>query len=193
MYQRFGKRFLDLFIAALLILIMSPVMVTTAILVALNMGRPVIFSHTRSGINQKPFRVYKFRTMLNAAHLSDQDRITSFGLILRKLSIDELPQLFNVLKGDMSLIGPRPLLPEYDSHYSEEQLKRFLVRPGISGLAQVSGRNGLTWEQKFDYDVEYVSQVSFFLDLKILFQTVVVVFRSAGFSPAGEESKFSDR
>jgi sugar transferase EpsL len=193
MYTRFGKRFLDFIISILLIFILSPVMIVTAFLVAFNMGRPVIFSHVRSGFNQKPFRVYKFRTMLNDPHLSDRERITSCGLILRKFSLDELPQLFNVLKGDMSLIGPRPLLPEYDDHYSAEHLKRFLVRPGMSGFAQVRGRNGLTWEQKFDCDVEYVSKLCFFLDLKIFFQTFVVVFRSKGFSPAGEEKKFSNR
>ncbi|WP_415890288.1 sugar transferase [Neptuniibacter sp. SY11_33] len=193
MYQYFFKRLFDFIVAFLLLLLLFPLMLLVGLLVAIKMGRPVIFSHTRSGRNQKPFKVYKFRSMIDAPDLSDSERITQFGLLLRKLSLDELPQLFNVLKGDMSLIGPRPLLPEYDSHYSTEQLKRFMVRPGVSGLAQVNGRNGLTWEQKFAYDVEYVDRLSFLLDFKILLKTVVVVFRSAGFSPAGEEKKFSDK
>lgn len=193
MYIKFGKRITDFTIAAILILVLCPLIFLIALVVIFNMGRPVIFSHIRSGINQKPFHIYKFRTMLDAPHLSDQERITSCGLILRKFSLDELPQLLNVLMGDMSLIGPRPLLPEYDSLYTKEQLKRFLVRPGMSGLAQVRGRNGLTWEQKFNYDLEYISKLSFYLDIKIFLETLFVVVRPVGFSPAGEEKKFSDR
>ena len=170
MYQEFGKRFFDFVVATLLILVTSPIMTGTALLVAFNMGRPIFFSHVRSGRCQKPFRVYKFRTMLDAPQLSDQERITASGLILRKLSLDELPQLFNVLKGDMSLVGPRPLLLEYDNYYNEEQLKRFMVRPGISGLAQVRGRNELTWEQKFEYDVEYTTKISLIFDIKFFFK-----------------------
>ncbi|WP_419813554.1 sugar transferase [Bacterioplanoides sp.] len=193
MYKNVFKRILDFWAALILLILLSPIMAIVALLVAKKMGRPVIFSHTRSGVDQKPFRVFKFRTMIDAPELSDSERITNFGLLLRKLSLDELPQFYNVLIGDMSLIGPRPLLPEYDEHYTEEQMIRFTVRPGISGLAQVSGRNGLSWEKKFAYDVEYVKQLSFWGDVKILLKTVVVVLGSAGFSPAGEDKKFSEK
>lgn len=175
-----------------MLLILSGVLLVTAALIVITMGRPVFFVHTRSGKHREPFEVIKFRTMITAPDLTDEQRITRFGLWLRKTSIDELPQLLNVIRGDMSLVGPRPLLPEYDEHYTPVQLSRFLVRPGITGLAQVKGRNSLSWSAKFEYDTFYVDRLSFYLDLKILLETVVVVFRGAGFNPAGEEKKFSE-
>tara|TARA_A100001015_G_scaffold222650_1_gene250741 strand:+ start:75 stop:581 length:507 start_codon:yes stop_codon:yes gene_type:complete len=150
------------------------------------MGRPILFNQIRPGLNKDSFRMYKFRTMIQDNNLDDESRITKVGGTLRKLSLDELPQLFNVFLGDMSLIGPRPLLEEYNDYYSDFENKRFLVKPGISGLAQVKGRNQLSWDQKLKYDVEYAEKVNFFLDLKIFFLTIYVVLTSRGFKRSGE-------
>ncbi|KKK36627.1 sugar transferase [Mesobacillus campisalis] len=177
------KRILDIFVSLSLLILMSPAMLVIAILVKYKLGAPVIFRQQRPGLNGQPFYLYKFRSMnerrgLNGKLLPDADRVTSFGLLLRKYSLDELPQLFNVLKGDLSLVGPRPLLMEYLPLYSEEQAKRHMVRPGITGWAQVNGRNTITWEEKFELDVWYVHHQSFFLDLKIILLTFKKVLRS---------------
>ena len=167
-------------------------MLLSSALILYKMGNPVFFIQLRPGKNKKTFKIYKFRTMINDANLTDEERITSFGKFLRKSSIDELPQLFNVLMGDMSLIGPRPLLIEYNDHYSQEQNKRFNIKPGISGLAQVKGRNTLSWDEKFKLDVYYVNNVSFLMDLKIFFKTILVIIGSDGFKNSGEEQTFSE-
>jgi len=162
-------------------------MVITTILILSFIGKPILFKQVRPGKNAKPFVVYKFRTMTNQKDkngelLPDAKRLNKFGKLIRKLSLDELPQLFNVLKGDLSLVGPRPLLMEYLSLYSEEQMKRHNVRPGITGWAQVNGRNAIAWEEKFKLDIWYVENRSFLLDIKILFMTIKKVFISEGIS-----------
>lgn len=163
----------------------------TYVLVLIRMGKPVLFVQQRPGLNAKPFYIYKFRTMLSTRDnsnqlLADEYRMTSLGNFLRKYSLDELPQLFNVLKGDLSLVGPRPLLMEYLPLYSVEQARRHQVRPGVTGLAQVNGRNAISWEDKFKLDVWYVDHQSFWLDVKILLLTVKKVFLSEGISAEGE-------
>ena len=158
------------------------------------MGSPIFFVQTRSGKNKKYFKIFKFRTMIaDTISFKEADRLTSLGIFLRKFSLDELPQLFNVIKGDMSLIGPRPLLIEYDDHYSDRQNLRFKIKPGITGLAQVQGRNNLTWEEKFELDIKYVQQLSFVNDVKILIKTIKVVFFSKGFKRVGEDKKFNEK
>lgn len=174
-----------------MIFVLSFVILVTWLLVRLNLGSPAIFKQPRPGLNGEVFDVYKFRTMTdkrdeNGDLLPDSDRLTSFGKLLRKLSLDELPQLWNVLKGDMSFVGPRPLLVEYLPLYNETQAQRHKVRPGITGWAQVNGRNAISWEQKFEYDVWYVENQSFWLDIKILFLTVKKVFVSEGISQEGQ-------
>lgn len=184
------KRFFDGILAALALLMLVPVMLVTALLVRRYLGSPVLFSQTRPGFKGKPFQVYKFRTMTDARDsdgnlLSDDVRLTPFGLFLRSSSLDELPQLFNVLKGDIALVGPRPLLMSYLPLYSARQARRHEVRPGITGWAQVNGRNAISWEQKFELDVWYVENQSFWLDLKILALTVKKVFVKEGISADG--------
>ena len=184
------KRGMDVFISLFVLVPFLPVMILTAILVKWKLGSPVIFKQQRPGFNGKPFYLYKFRSMNEFVDekgnlLSDEDRITSFGFFLRKYSIDELPQLINVVKGDISLVGPRPLLMEYLPLYTEEQAKRHLVKPGITGWAQVNGRNAITWEEKFTLDVWYVNHQTLFLDLKILWLTLIRVFRPQGINQEG--------
>jgi sugar transferase EpsL len=186
------KRLLDIIASSSILLCCAPIMLLSSALIFYKMGNPVFFIQLRPGKNKKTFKIYKFRTMINDANLTDEERITSFGKFLRKSSIDELPQLFNVLMGDMSLIGPRPLLIEYNDHYSQEQNKRFNIKPGISGLAQVKGRNTLSWDEKFKLDVYYVNNVSFLMDLKIFFKTILVIIGSDGFKNSGEEQTFSE-
>jgi len=183
------KRLFDFTAACLMLLMLSPVIGVTAVLVRLKLGSPIIFKQQRPGLHGKPFYVYKLRTMLDARDnmgnpLPDNLRLTAFGQWLRKFSLDELPQLINVIKGELSLVGPRPLLMEYLSLYTEEQAKRHLVRPGITGWAQVNGRNAISWEQKFQYDVWYVENQSLLLDLKILWMTLLKVVKSDGISNA---------
>lgn len=192
------KRLLDVSLSFLGLLILLPIILVVSFLVALNLGRPIIFSQIRPGLNGKPFKMYKFRTMKdafdeNGNSLPDSERMTSFGAFLRSSSLDELPGLLNVFRGDMSLVGPRPLLVEYLPLYTPEQSRRHLVRPGITGWAQVNGRNAISWEQKFDYDVWYVDHHSFWLDLKIIILTVKKVFAREGISASGEVtmSKFT--
>lgn len=184
------KRLLDLFIASSLLFVSFPIIVIVSILVRFKLGSPILFKQQRPGLNGKPFYVYKFRTMtdeksVDGQLLPDHIRLTPFGQFLRKYSLDELPQLVNVVKGDLSLVGPRPLLMEYLPLYTEEQAKRHLVRPGITGWAQVNGRNAITWEEKFQLDVWYVKNQSFWLDIKILFLTVIKVFKSEGINQEG--------
>lgn len=183
------KRLFDFVVALLLVVLSSPVIMTTAAFIAWRMGLPVLFRQQRPGLKGLPFEVLKFRTMAVAGAdgqpLSDEARLTPLGAFLRRYSLDELPQLINVLKGDMSLAGPRPLLMEYLSLYSAEQARRHEVRPGITGWAQVMGRNALSWEEKFALDVWYVDHQSFWLDLKILVMTVARVFSGAGVSKEG--------
>jgi lipopolysaccharide/colanic/teichoic acid biosynthesis glycosyltransferase/glycosyltransferase involved in cell wall biosynthesis len=186
-YSKFGKRFLDIAIAAPLLVLLIPVLVTVALLVRLKLGSPVLFLQQRPGHQCRPFMIYKFRTMTDARDangrlLPDEERITPFGKALRRTSLDELPELFNVLKGHMSLVGPRPLLMKYLDRYTPEQNRRHNVLPGITGLAQVNGRNSLSWEHKFALDSWYVDHCSIWLDLKILAMTVGAVLRGEGVS-----------
>ncbi|WP_346299110.1 sugar transferase [Halomonas sp. BM-2019] len=184
------KRAMDLTLASLALLTLWPLMLVVAILVRVKLGSPVIFRHQRPGLDGQPFVMLKFRTMLEAfdaeGHpLPDDVRLTRFGAWLRATSLDELPELWNVLKGDMSLVGPRPLLMEYLPRYSRDQFRRHEVRPGITGWAQVSGRNALTWEEKFQLDNWYVDHQSLWLDVKILLITVKKVFQREGISAQG--------
>jgi lipopolysaccharide/colanic/teichoic acid biosynthesis glycosyltransferase len=185
LYRRYFKRPMDFILSLFVIIILSPVFLIIALLVKINLGSPVVFKQKRPGLNEKIFTLYKFRTMTderdeNGELLPNHIRLTKFGKFLRSTSLDELPELFNILKGDMSFIGPRPLLVEYLPLYNEHQKKRHNVRPGLSGLAQVNGRNELTWEEKFDYDVKYVENVSFLLDIKLIFKTIFKVFKREG-------------
>lgn len=184
------KRAFDFVVALVLLLMLSPLILATAILIAWGMGSPVIFRQQRPGLNGRPFEVLKFRTMSDKVGpdgrlLPDEARLTALGAVLRRFSLDELPQLFNVLKGEMSLVGPRPLLMEYLPLYSAVQMRRHEVRPGVTGWTQVNGRNALSWEDKFALDVWYVDNRSFWLDLKILAMTAGRVFSGSGVSKEG--------
>jgi lipopolysaccharide/colanic/teichoic acid biosynthesis glycosyltransferase len=190
-YLRFGKRLMDLLLASLGLLLLWPLMLLVGLLVRIKLGSPVIFRQVRPGLEGKPFTLYKFRTMRDlhgsdGAPLPDRDRLTPFGVFLRSTSLDELPELFNVLKGEMSLVGPRPLLMEYLDLYTPEQMRRHQVRPGITGIAQVMGRNALSWEERFRLDVWYVDNLSLTLDIKILAMTVCKVIRREGISQEGQ-------
>lgn len=186
-YQRHIKRPQDFCCALLAIILLSPVMLVTTILVRMKLGSPVIFKQERPGLNGKVFKLYKFRTMTDAKDstgqlLSDEERLTTFGKKLRATSIDELPELINILKGDMSVVGPRPLLVQYLPLYNERQRRRHEVRPGVTGLAQVNGRNAISWEEKFEYDVAYVDNVTFLGDWRIVFRTIKTVLARDGIS-----------
>ncbi len=191
MYKLFFKRVIDFLIALIALLLLSPIFFIVLILLAMyNAGKPFFFQE-RPGKNEKIFKVIKFKTMndkkdSNGELLPDSVRLTKVGKFVRKTSLDEIPQLLNVLKGDMSLIGPRPLLVEYLPRYNDEQKRRHNVRPGITGLAQVNGRNAISWKRKFEYDVEYVDNLSFFLDVKIFFMTFLKVFKSEGINEEGQ-------
>ena len=189
-YRKFGKRALDILLSGLAILVLSPVLLVVAVLVRVKLGSPVLFHQERPGLHEKIFTLCKFRTMTDARDekgelLPDSVRLTSFGKFLRSTSLDELPELWNILKGDMSLIGPRPLLVKYLPLYTEEQHRRHEVRPGLTGLAQVHGRNATTWEQRFSYDLEYVSHVTLRMDISILLQTVSTVLTRRGVHAEG--------
>lgn len=186
-YRKYIKRILDVIISAVTLLLLSPVLLITALLVRVKLGSPVIFKQERPGLNGKIFKMYKFRTMTDERGsegklLPDEQRLTHFGNVLRSTSLDELPELWNILKGDMSLIGPRPLLVKYLPLYSERQSHRHDVRPGITGYAQVHGRNKLDWPERFEMDVYYAENLSFKMDLKIVADTVGVVLRRDGIS-----------
>ncbi len=180
MYAKYIKRLLDFLLSLLGLVILSPLLVILIILVRVKLGSPVFFGQKRPGYQQKIFLLHKFRTMTderdeNGNLLPDKDRLTSFGRFLRKTSLDELPELFNILKGDMSFIGPRPLLPEYLPYYTEREQLRHTVRPGLTGLAQASGRNMVNWDRRLAYDVEYVENLSFAMDCKVIVKTVQTV------------------
>lgn len=184
------KRFLDLIGSFFLLLLLSPILLILVVLVWLFLGWPVIFSQERPGLHGRLFKLYKFRSMRDLRDttgnlLPDEQRLTRFGRFLRSTSLDELPEFFNVLKGDMSLVGPRPLLVQYLERYTPEQARRHEVRPGITGWAQVNGRNALSWEEKFKLDVWYVDHRTFWLDIKILFMTLAKVFKREGISAEG--------
>lgn len=182
MYRIVGKRLIDVGVALFILVLGAPIWLVIALLVLLRLGKPILFKQTRIGRNHRSFQLLKFRTMTterdeNGHLLPDEQRLTKLGKLLRKTSLDEVPQLWNVLLGQMSLIGPRPLLPEYLPRYSQFQLRRHEVRPGITGLAQVSGRNAIDWNEKFKFDVQYVDQVTLLQDLKIIIQTIMTVIR----------------
>lgn len=184
-YRIFIKRLMDIILSLIAIIALSSVFLIVAILVRVKLGSPVLFKQKRPGLNEKVFIMYKFRTMTDERDekgnlLPDSIRLTRFGKFLRSTSLDELPELINILKGDMSIIGPRPLLVQYLPLYNEHQKRRHDVRPGLSGLAQVSGRNAISWKEKFDLDIEYVENVSFLGDWKIIFQTIKKVFLREG-------------
>lgn len=191
LYSRIGKRAVDLTLALLALITLSPLLGSLAILIRFKLGFPVLFRQQRPGLHGKPFTLYKFRTMTDARDaagnlLPDAERLTRFGRFLRATSLDELPEFFNVLKGDMSLVGPRPLLMQYLDRYTPEQARRHEVRPGLTGWAQVNGRNALSWEEKFRLDVWYVNNVSLWLDLKIIALTVWKIIKREGISQPGQ-------
>ena len=184
MYRYFFKRLLDFVLSLLAIIVLSPVLLITALLVRSKLGSPVIFKQERPGKNEKIFTLYKFRTMTDEKDeegnlLPDEIRLTRFGKLLRSTSLDELPELFNILKGDMSIVGPRPLLVSYLPYYTEKEKHIHDVRPGLTGLAQVKGRNYIAWDERFKIDVEYVENLSFVLDIKIIFETVLIVLKKS--------------
>jgi sugar transferase EpsL len=190
-YRKLGKRTFDLVVVLPMLAIVAPVLAAIALLVRVKHGRPVLFRQIRPGFNGEPFTIYKFRTMLDLCDLQgnslpDEERLTGFGRFLRRTSVDELPELFNVLKGEMSLVGPRPLLMKYLDRYTSAQMRRHEVKPGITGWAQVNGRNAITWEQKFQHDVWYVDHQSFWLDLRIIGLTLWKVLKREGISQPGQ-------
>lgn len=187
MYRKYIKRILDFILSFVAIIILSPVLLIVAILVRTKLGTPVIFKQERPGLNEKIFTLYKFRTMTDERDgegnlLPDEIRLTKFGKLLRSTSLDELPELFNILKGDMAIVGPRPLLVRYLPLYNKHQKHRHDVRPGFTGYAQVNGRNSITWEDKFDLDVEYTQRVSLLMDIVIILRTIKVVLLREGIS-----------
>lgn len=177
MYAKYIKRTLDLILSLMALIVLMPLMIIIGILVRINLGSPIIFKQKRPGKNEKIFTLYKFRTMtdkrdIDGNLLPDEYRLTKFGKFLRSTSLDELPELINIIKGDMAIVGPRPLLVEYLPYYTEEEKHRHDVRPGLTGLAQVNGRNEISWEEKLKYDTEYIKEISFYSDLKIIFKTI---------------------
>lgn len=190
MYARLFKPLFDRFAALLLLILLSPVLLLVALLIRRDLGAPVFFRQERPGLNGRLFKIYKFRTMsdkrdADGALLPDAERLQGVGKLVRSLSLDELPQLFNILKGEMSFIGPRPLLPEYLPLYTKEQQKRHLIRPGITGWAQVNGRNSISWKKKFAYDVYYVEHLSLALDLKIVLMTLQKIVKRSDITQDG--------
>ena len=186
-YERFFKRPLDIIFSLLALIILSPILLIVAILVRIKLGSPIIFKQERPGKDEKIFKLYKFRTMTDAKDkkgklLPDEKRLTKFGKILRSTSLDELPELFNILKGDMSFIGPRPLLVEYIPYYTKSEKHRHDVRPGLTGLAQANGRNLVAWDKRLKLDVQYANRVTLLQDVSIIFSTIAIVFKRSGIS-----------
>jgi len=185
MYINCFKRLIDILLSSIALIILSPVILITAVMVRTKLGSPVIFKQQRPGKDEKIFMMYKFRTMTDARGedgelLPDEIRLTKFGKFLRSASLDELPELYNIMKGDMSIIGPRPLLVQYLSYYNEFQKRRHEVRPGLTGLAQINGRNATTWDERFQFDIQYIDNMSFIQDVKIFFITIGKVFKREG-------------
>ncbi len=193
MYRKFFKRFLDIIISLIFILCFWWLYIVIAILVRMKLGSPVLFKQDRPGLNEKIFKMYKFRTMTDEKDkdgnlLPDTDRLTKFGKFLRSTSLDEIPELWNVLKGEMSLVGPRPLLVSYLTKYNEYEKRRHEVRPGITGWAQINGRNNTTWEERFKNDIYYVESISFKLDLKIIIKTILKVLKRSDINQSDTET-----
>lgn len=187
MYRKFLKRWIDFVLSLVAIVVLSPIFLVLCIMVRKKLGKPVLFKQKRPGKDEKIFEMYKFRTMTDEKDgkgnlLPDEQRLTAFGKKLRSTSLDELPELINILKGDMSIVGPRPLLVKYLPLYNKRQRRRHEVRPGITGLAQVNGRNAISWEEKFEWDVRYVERISFLGDWKIIFKTILTVLKREGIS-----------
>ena len=187
MYKNYFKRLIDIFLSVSALVILSPVVLVTAVLVRVKLGSPAIFRQERPGKDEKIFTMFKFRTMTDAKDergemLPDEVRLTGFGKFLRSFSLDELPELVNIIKGDMSIIGPRPLLVQYLPYYDEFQKRRHEVRPGLTGLAQINGRNLTTWNERFEFDIQYIDSISFVTDVKIFFATIGKVFKREGVS-----------
>ncbi len=192
-YDRYIKRIIDFILSLIAIIILSPVIIVTSILVAIKLGRPVIFKQQRPGLDEKIFTMYKFRSMTdewdeNGELLPDEVRLTGFGKKLRATSLDELPELFNILKGDMAIVGPRPLLVSYLPLYNDFQKQRHFVKPGITGYAQINGRNAISWEEKFDLDIWYVRNINLVLDIEVFFKTIEKVLKKDGISSADSET-----
>lgn len=190
-YEKYIKRIFDIVLSGLALIILSPVIAIVALLVRVKLGSPVIFKQDRPGLNEKIFKMYKFRSMTDARDengelLPDEDRLPSFGKKLRSTSLDELPELVNIFKGDMSIVGPRPLSVVYLPYYTEEERIRHMVRPGLTGLAQINGRNAISWEEKFRYDIEYVKNISLGLDISVFFGTIGKVLKREGIGQAEE-------
>ena len=189
MYKQFLKRFFDITLSLIALIVFSPLFVVLTVIVYLKLGSPIIFTQTRVGKNEKTFKIYKFRSMLDLKDdqgqlLPDEKRVNSFGMFLRKSGLDELPELINVIRGDMSLVGPRPLLENYLNEYSDTHKKRHNVRPGVTGLAQVNGRNAVSWKVRLDYDIAYVQSYGLIMDLKILFKTFFIILSAKGSTPS---------
>lgn len=187
MYEKYIKRLLDIVLSGISLIFLSPILLIVAILVRINLGRPVIFKQARPGKDEEIFDMYKFRTMTDARDeqgilLPDENRLPKFGKTLRSTSLDELPELWNIFKGDMSIVGPRPLLIQYLPLYNDFQRQRHQVRPGLTGLAQVNGRNNLSWKEKFRCDVHYINNITFLNDLKIILKTIIYVFKQEDIS-----------
>lgn len=193
LYKSYIKRSLDVIFASGALVVLSPVLISTAFLVEKKLGTPVIYTQERPGLNEKIFKLYKFRTMSNETDddgnlLPDEMRLNEFGRKLRSTSLDELPELINIIKGDMSFVGPRPLAVQYLPYYNKKEKRRHSVMPGLTGLAQINGRNATTWEERFLYDLKYVDNISFFMDVYILFETIRVVFKRDGIGTRGVDS-----
>lgn len=193
MYRKFFKRFFDIIISLIFILFFWWLYIIVAILVRIKLGSPILFKQDRPGLNEKIFKMYKFRTMTdkkdaNGILLPDVDRLTKFGGFLRSTSLDEIPELWNVLKGEMALVGPRPLLVEYLKKYSKNEKRRHEVKPGITGWAQVNGRNNTTWEERFENDIYYVEKLSFILDMKIIIKTILKVIKRSDINQSEKET-----